>query len=140
MSPEHQPITFNLTSSITELDRLSEKMSWVGEQWDLSGKTVLQINLALDELFTNVVSYGLEEASGHQITFTLSNHGNEIRIVVTDSGKAFDPTQAPDPILEAPLEDQQVGGLGIFLIRQYTDHIDYKRAGGKNITTLVKKI
>lgn len=140
MNLERQPIIFSLTSSITELDRLNEKMTWVGEQWDLSGKTVLQINLALDELFTNVVSYGLEEASGQQITFTLINHGNEIKIVVTDSGKAFDPTQAPNPDLGTPLEDQQVGGLGIFLIRQYTDHIDYERTGGKNITTLTKKI
>ena len=135
-----QQISFSLHNSLAELDRLHEKLETIGEQWSLPGKTILQINLALDELFTNVVSYGLEGEANQEINFIVSHQKDEICIVVSDGGKQFDPTQAPDPDLELPLDDQPIGGLGIFLMRQYTDKINYKREKGKNIVTLTKKI
>ncbi len=140
MHAEQQPVTFSLSSSLSELDRLSEKLDLIGEQWKLDGKTILQINLALDEVFTNVVSYGMEKDASQLITFSLEKRGEEIEIVVCDSGKAFDLTGAAAPDLGLPVDEQQIGGLGIFLIRQYTDKIDYKREKGKNILTLTKKI
>ena len=133
-------ITFSLAGSLSELDRLSDKLKMVGDQWSLNEKTVLQMNLALDELFTNVVSYGIDDQAEQQISFMLDNCGDEIKIVVTDSGRPFDPTRAPDPALDLPLDKQPVGGLGIFLMRQYTDKIEYRRENEKNIVTLTKKI
>ena len=133
-------ITFSLAGSLSELDRLSDKLKMVGDQWNLNDKTVLQMNLALDELFTNVVSYGIDNQADQQISFSLDNFGDEIRIIVTDSGKPFDPTRAPDPDLDLPLDKQPVGGLGIFLMRQYTDKIEYRRENEKNIVTLTKKL
>ena len=58
---DDKQITFSLTGSLSELDRLSDKLKMVGDQWNLNDKMVLQMNLALDELFTNVVSYGLDD-------------------------------------------------------------------------------
>ena len=133
-------ITFSLAGSLSELDRLSDKLKMVGDQWNLNEKMVLQMNLALDELFTNVVSYGLDDQAEQQISFSLDNCGDEIKITVTDGGKPFDPTCAPDPALDLPLDKQPVGGLGIFLMRQYTDRIEYRRENKKNIVTLTKKI
>ena len=135
----HQ-INFSLQNSLSELDRLSEKLCTVGNQWDIPGKAILQINLVLDELFTNVVSYGLENDPDQDIDFSLSHQGDEIKIVVSDGGREFDPTQAPDPNLDLPLDDQPIGGLGIFLMRQYADTIEYRRDSGRNIVTLTKKI
>jgi anti-sigma regulatory factor (Ser/Thr protein kinase) len=133
-------ITFSLAGSLSELDRLSDKLKMVGDQWNLNEKTVLQMNLALDELFTNVVSYGIDSQGHQQISFSLDHCGEKIIIVVTDNGKPFDPTRAPDPDLDLPLDKQPVGGLGIFLMRQYTDEIEYRRENEKNIVTLTKKI
>ena len=135
-----QQITFSLQNSLGELDRLSEELSMVGEQWHLPDKIVLQINLALDELFTNVVNYGLEDYPEQEINFSLTFLGDEISIVVSDGGRSFDPTQAPSPNLDLPLDDQPIGGLGIYLMRQYTDKIEYRREENKNIVTLTKKI
>lgn len=135
-----QQITFSLSNSLSELERLSEHLNSIGEKWRLPGKIILQLNLALDELFTNVVSYGLESEPGQQVHFTIAHREDEIRIVVSDGGQSFDPTQAPDPDLNLPLDDQPVGGLGIFLMRQYTDNIEYRRENEKNIVTLTKKI
>jgi anti-sigma regulatory factor (Ser/Thr protein kinase) len=133
-------ITFSLAGSLSELDRLNEMLETIGERWNLSAKAVLQMNLALDELFTNVISYGIDDQADQPISFSLDNCGDEIKIIVTDSGKPFDPTRAPDPDLDLPLDEQPVGGLGIFLMRQYTDRIEYKRENEKNIVTLIKKI
>ena len=133
-------ITFSLEGSLSELDRLSEMLEMIGERWDLSAKSVLQMNLALDELFTNVVSYGIDNQADQQISFSLDICGDEIKIIVTDGGKPFDPTCAPDPELDLPIDKQPVGGLGIFLMRQYTDKIEYRRENEKNIVTLTKKI
>ena len=133
-------ITFSLAGSLSELDRLSDKLRMVGENWDLSDRVVLQMNLALDELFTNVVSYGIDNQVQQQVSFFLDHRGDEIKIVVTDSGKPFDPTRAPEPELDLPLDQQPLGGLGIFLMRQYTDKIEYRRENEKNIVTLTKKI
>ena len=137
---EDKQITFSLTGSLSELDHLSDKLKMVGERWNIGEKTVLQMNLALDELFTNVVNYGIDNQAHQKVTFTLDHCGKEIRIVVTDSGKPFDPTRAPKPELNLPLHKQPVGGLGIFLMRQYTDKIEYRRENEKNIVTLTKKI
>ncbi len=137
---DDKQITFSLAGSLSELDRLSEMLEMIGERWELSAKAVLQMNLALDELFTNVVSYGIDNQADQQISFSLDNCGDEIKIIVTDGGKPFDPTCAPDPALDLPLDKQPVGGLGIFLMRQYTDRIEYRRENEKNIVTLTKKI
>jgi anti-sigma regulatory factor (Ser/Thr protein kinase) len=135
-----QKITFSLSNSLSELERLSERLSLIGERWSLPGKIILQLNLALDELFTNVVSYGLENESDQEVHFTIARREDEIEIIVSDGGRRFDPTQPPDPDLNLSLDDQPVGGLGIFLMRQYTDNIEYRRENEKNIVTLTKKI
>ena len=140
MGHNKQPITFCLCNSLAELDRLSKELDTIGELWELDGKTILQVNLALDEVFTNVVSYGIAGESGQQVTFSLYHRDDKIEIVVCDRGKPFDLTKAADPDLDLPLDQQSIGGLGIFLIRQYTDSITYKREAGKNILTLTKKI
>ena len=141
MENQRQPVTFRLCTTLTELNRLSEHLEQIGAQWNLDGKTVLQLNLVLDEIFTNVVSYGITEQSSQSVvTFSIRHRGDAIEVVVSDSGKAFDLTRAQDPNLDLPLEEKPSGGLGIFLVRQYTDSITYKREDGKNILTLTKRI
>lgn len=140
MTGQHQPITFILENSLSELNRLSEMLDKIGEQWQLPGKALLQLNLVLDELFTNVVSYGFEKESTHQVRFTIQFHADEVQITMCDDGKPFDPTLPANPDFKLPIEDKEIGGLGIFLIRQYTDEVDYKREHEQNIVTLTKKI
>ena len=65
---------------------------------------------------------------------------NELIFKIIDSGKEFDPTQQPDADVTLPLEERQIGGLGIFLIRRVMEKVEYSREDGKNILTLVKKL
>ncbi len=140
MSITKPRISFSLRNSLSELDRLSEQLSLAGQRWKLSEKTIFQINLVLDELFTNIVSYGFEDTSDHSIVISLKYDGERMQITMTDDGNAFDINQADNPELEISPDQKDVGGLGIFLVRQYVDDISYKRDKGKNIIKLTKII
>lgn len=139
MSPRHKPVRFALNNDLCELDRLAQMLDMIKKKWRLTDKLIIQLNLVLDELFTNIVSYGYAEGAKEQITFILDLEDDEVRVTIHDSGKPFDPTIPESPVLDIPLGDKHVGGLGIFLARQYTDTFDYRREGNKNIVTLTKK-
>lgn len=129
-----------LDNSLTELARLNETLDQFKQDWQLSDKFILQLNLVLEELFTNAVSYGYEDDSKQQIDFEFRIGEGEIEITMRDNGRPFDPTTPEDPELNGPLAEKQIGGLGIFLMRQYSDNIEYRRENEKNIVTLTKKI
>ena len=67
-------------------------------------------------------------------------HDGSIVLVLTDTGKEFDPTAAPEADVTLSAEDRQIGGLGIFLIRQIMNEVKYERIEGKNVLTLEKKL
>ena len=67
-------------------------------------------------------------------------HEGSIVLVLTDTGKEFDPTAAPEADVTLSAEDRQIGGLGIFLIRQIMNEVKYERIEGKNVLTLEKKL
>ena len=98
------------------------------------------INISLDELFTNIVSYGFKDDLEHSITFTLHMDIDKLTICVADDGIPFNPLEVKEP--EIPLDegDFKIGGLGIFITKKLMNHICYKRECGKNILTLTKSI
>ena len=104
----------------------------------LSPETVFEVNLAVDELVTNTINYGYDDGGEHRIEIALRFEGGTLVVEITDDGRAFDPLQAPEPDLGAPLEERAVGGLGIYLSRKLMDGIAYRREDGRNIVTLMK--
>ena len=97
-------------------------------------------NLAIEELVTNCIKYGYEDAGDHIIEVKLQILGNELAITVTDDGRPFNPLELPAPDLNLPLQDRPIGGLGIHLLRRMSDHMDYIRVAGRNRVTLRKSM
>jgi anti-sigma regulatory factor (Ser/Thr protein kinase) len=131
-------ITFTLTNDLAELNDLCRYCEQFGPSIGLSEKVVFQTNLALDELFTNIVSYGFTDQKEHKITVNITLDGKTLCIGIEDDGIPFDPVNAPEPDLACGMENAKVGGLGIHLIKNIMDEISYRRAKGKNILTLKK--
>ena len=131
-------LSFKLKNNISELDKLGRKLTDFGNGIGLSKKCIFQINLALDELFTNIVSYGFPDKGHHLVSVALSHDDGKVRIEMEDTGIPFDPvsTDTPDPVTE--IEDCKVGGLGLHLVKKIMDEITYQRSDQKNIITLVK--
>jgi serine/threonine-protein kinase RsbW len=133
-------VSFRLKNTLNELDRLYRELETFADSIGLSKKLLFQINLALDELFTNIVSYGFPDNRLHWVTITLLHSNNTVTIRVEDNGKPFDPASTDVPETQADLKNCRVGGLGLRLVRQMMDDMAYKRSGRKNIITLTKHL
>ena len=137
-------VAFKLKNNLKELDHLNDQLDHFRTQVGLTNKCCCEINLALEEWFTNYVSYGHKgKKSGgrdHQIHFKLSLESGVLTIRIEDDGKPFDPKKALVPDTGCPLEQRKIGGLGVHLIKKVMDDISYIRCGKKNIITLKKNI
>ena len=133
-------VSIKLKNRISELERLDQKLQAFGASIGLSKKCVFQINLAVDELFTNIVKYGFADNNLHYVAITLSHRDGKISIRVEDNGVPFDPAAKQTSELKDPLEHCKIGGLGLHLVKKIMDDIIYERRGGKNVITLVKYI
>jgi anti-sigma regulatory factor (Ser/Thr protein kinase) len=131
-------VSFKLKSNLSELDALCQKLEKFGQSMGLSKKCVFEANLALDELFTNIISYGFDDKNEHSITITIALENNDLVIHMEDDGIPFNPTQAETPDLECSIEECRIGGLGIHLAKNLMDEVCYQRCKDKNILTLKK--
>ena len=106
-----------------------------------SPKLHTQMCVALEEVFVNVAHYAYGEGEG-EVTLAMGFHEEDHSILfrMWDTGMPFDPLQRPDPELTLSIEERQLGGLGIFLVKQIMDTVTYTYEDGKNILTMIKKI
>lgn len=133
-------ITFKLKNKLSELDTLCQNLERFGESIGLSPKFIFETNLALDELFTNIISYGYSDEKVHTITVAISLRNNELLFRIEDDGMPFNPTEVEEPDLGCSIEDCKIGGLGIHLAKNLMDEVCYQRCKEKNILTLKKNI
>jgi anti-sigma regulatory factor (Ser/Thr protein kinase) len=98
----------------------------------------LTFELALEEVFLNVVTHGAPAGPLPRIEVTLSLVGDSLTMTVEDSGSHFDPTSLPPPDVTASAASRPVGGLGVFLVRQMMDAVSYERVGNRNRLRMTK--
>jgi serine/threonine-protein kinase RsbW len=113
------------TSQFENLEHVREFVGKFARENGLSPSEVYAAQLAVDEAFSNIIehSYGGECLEKIECTCQVLDSG--VAISLRDCGKPFDPTAVPDPDLEAELEDRDIGGLGLFFIRQLMDEIEF---------------
>ncbi|ACX73986.1 ATPase domain protein [Fibrobacter succinogenes subsp. succinogenes S85] len=103
-----------------------------------SPKAIMQIGVAIDELFSNVVRYS--GSSNMKLILNVNEDVLTAKLTFIDEGVAYDPLKKTDPDVSLPAEDREIGGLGIFLVKKIMDGVEYKRDGEKNVLTVVKKL
>jgi anti-sigma regulatory factor (Ser/Thr protein kinase) len=133
-------VSFELRNNLSELATLCEKMESVGQTLGLSRRCLFEMNLALDELFTNIISYGFQDQSEHFIRVNISADQDVLTVVLEDDGMAFNPVERIPPEVPCTLDECKVGGLGIHLVKNLMDEIVYERRAGLNVLTLKKSI
>jgi serine/threonine-protein kinase RsbW len=129
---------FELKSQLSELNSLCRHLEDCGDVMELPQKCLFEINLGLDELFTNIISYGFEDESEHQIKFSLAKEKETLVVEVEDDGKPFNPLDVASPEVSLDLDEVNIGGMGIHLIKKMMDDIVYQRVEGKNKLVLKK--
>lgn len=130
-----------MRNDIQQIPTLAE---WV-EELGVPDELNMPVNLALEEVVSNVMLYAYPNKNG-QVIVEFAKHvamdakSSTLIFTITDSGVPFDPTQQKEANITLSAEEREIGGLGIHLVRQLMDEIHYRREEGKNILTLIKKI
>ena len=133
-------VTVSFKNQLAEIERLGQVMTEFAERHQWSPRTLFEVNVSLEELLTNVISYGYEDTQEHEIILHLSFADGEMTAEIEDDGRPFNPLEVAEPDLDIPLEERQVGGLGIFMVRKFMTDLTYQRLEGKNLVILKKKI
>lgn len=132
-------LTVRLANRLEEIGRLATIVETFGATHGLSEGVIFALNLSLDEVVTNVISYAFADVQEHAIEVRLSLDAGILRAEVIDDGQPFNPIEVPPPDLDAPIEERRIGGLGVHIVREMMDELEYRREGGRNVLTLTKR-
>lgn len=116
-------------------DRLVELFQSAG----LSDETVGELEIILEELLVNVISYAYDEARTGTILVSATVSGSSVTLEFRDRGREFNPLERETPDLDADIEDRPIGGLGIFLVTELASSVTYERVGDENVLTVLKE-
>jgi len=126
------------------LDRLQEVLAFVDGQLeavDCPLRVQMQIDVAVEEIYVNIAHYAYAPATGPAvIRLSVTPSPGMFEITFIDEGVAFDPVAKADPDVTLPVEQRQIGGLGIYMVKKSMDEVLYAREDGKNVLTLRKRL
>ncbi len=140
MSDASRELTVRLVNRLEEIGRLAAAVEAFGAAHQLPDAVIFAFNLSLDEVVTNVISYAFTDVQEHPIDVRLRLMGDVLEAEVTDSGRPFNPIDVPTPDLDAPIDERRIGGLGVHLVREMMDSLEYKREHGRNVLRLTKSL
>jgi serine/threonine-protein kinase RsbW len=129
-----------LPNQLTELERVAREIEAFGEAHGIAPNLIFHVKVALDEILTNVISYGYPEGGEHMITVRLALKAAELVIEVEDDGRPFNPLTVAPPDLEESPEERPIGGLGLHLVRKMMDRLEYRREQDKNLLVMIKAL
>jgi anti-sigma regulatory factor (Ser/Thr protein kinase) len=128
-----------IKNTIEEVQRAISAFETFAAQYTIPTDIMVKVNVVLDELLSNIVKYSFPDDAEYEIDITVELFTTgKLIIQLTDAGVPFNPFETPEPDLSIPLEDREIGGLGILLVKKLMDSYSYKRQVNLNITSMIK--
>jgi sigma-B regulation protein RsbU (phosphoserine phosphatase) len=131
-------LELSIDNRLEEIDRLNGQFNEFAEQHAVPAAVRRSANLVFDELLNNIISYAYYDDREHTIDIRIELARGRLAITITDDGKPFNPFGAKPPNMTLSIEERQVGGLGIHLVRSMMDEVSYNRRTNENEVILVK--
>lgn len=128
--------TLKLVAEITNLDQAMEFVEECADRCGLDPKKKFGLTVALEEAFVNVCNYAYPDNEG-DIEISCGCEHDSMIVEIADSGVAFDVLSLEDPDTTAGIDDREIGGLGVFFIRKFTEEATYRREQERNILKLL---
>lgn len=123
------------------LDTVNDFIHGILEPAGFSSAEMMQMDLAVEEIFVNIAHYAYAPGSGDVVVeCNVSGEPPCATVSFSDSGVPFDPLKKEDPDVTLSAEERKIGGLGIFLVKKYMDNVKYDYRDGKNILTMSKSV
>lgn len=123
-----------------EFARIVDAVDRFAEEHHLAPDIVGDIQVALDEVLTNIVDYGYTDDAEHDIRVCLRLEEDVLEASVEDDGVPFNPLESAEPDTHAPLHERRIGGIGLHFVRHLMIEVSYKRVGRYNRLVLKKKL
>ena len=123
-----------------ELMRVAEFMESVCDELQLDMHVAMKLQVAMEEMVTNVIFYAYPEGTTADISLTAESDGKEVTFILSDTGKPFDPTAKEDADTETNPMDREQGGMGILIVKNIMNDVSYQRLGDMNQLTMKKKL
>lgn len=130
---------WTLEARLENIPDLTDQVNAALEELDCPMKAQIQIDVAIDELLSNIAKYAYAPGTG-EVTVRLEEEPepHAVRLSFLDSGMPFDPLAADEPDTALSADERSVGGLGIFLVRKTMDGVDYAYRDGQNVLSIRK--
>ena len=132
--------SITLSNDIDEVPKLAVFVDEVCEETGIDMHIVMQLNLAIEEAVVNVMNYAYPAGTSGNVCIDIDTNEELLTVVITDSGTPFEKKKKKEVDITLSAEERPIGGLGIHLVRQLMDSVDYERIDGKNVLTLTKKL
>ena len=127
-----------IKNKISELEKVARFVEEIGEELGLSMELQMNLNLVMEEMVTNVIFYAYPQDEEADIELLAKSDGKELTFVLSDQGKEFDPTAKADADPDVNPAERDIGGMGIYIVKNIMNKVTYQRLEGKNLLTMTK--
>lgn len=133
--------SITVEAKIENVDKVTEFVNEMLEEKDCPLKVQMQLDVAIDEIFGNIAYYAYGKGSGNAtIQIEMEDNPPKITLTFIDQGIPYNPLEIKDPDITLDIEDREIGGLGIFLVKKTMDELSYEYVDGQNILTMKKEL
>ena len=136
---DHDTLEISLVNDLRELARIAAQIDDFCASRDLGPQIGYAVNLSVEEVLTNTISQGYDDDEPHRIELIVCMEAKTLVVAIVDDSNAFDVSRAPSSDFASSIEEMNLDELGLFLVHQMMDGVEYQRLGGCNIVTLTKK-
>ena len=131
-------VKITVKNRIEDLLRVNSVFESFATQHEIGGRLRYHLLVSIEEILTNIIKYGFDEEGVHPIHITFRHINEKGEMEFEDRGREFNPLEISEPDLDTPIENRQLGGLGIHLVKKMMDEAKYRREGDRNILMLRK--
>jgi anti-sigma regulatory factor (Ser/Thr protein kinase) len=135
-----KPISIVIGNTIAEMRKVADFVEQFGSTHQIPQPVINDLNVCLDELLNNTISYGYADEAPHEIVVSLSMADGVLTAELRDDGMPFDPNQSIPVLPSGDLKSRKIGGLGLHFVKSLMDEVGYRRTGLFNETKLTKRI
>ena len=129
-----------IKNEVNELENVARFIEEICEELGLGMELQMNLNLVMEEMVSNVIFYAYPEGTQASIDLTAESDGKELTFVLSDQGREFDPTVMDDADINTNPAERELGGMGIFIVKNIMNQVTYQRLEGKNLLTMKKEI